>query len=534
MPQELKIRPSSLQRVVACLGSLKAEAPFPFTDSPAAARGRALHSAIALLFQAGEKAKAAILKNPAIKAEDMQDIQQAYQWGRELLPADPDVQILCEQELDLSFLNISNGHPDIVFVSPKYEGAVLTDWKFGKGAVEDPEKNAQLWAYAAGLLVKFKFLKTVEATIIQPGAWKKDDAVRSHVFDAESLRVLAKKIKAVAQDAKAENAPRAAGEEQCKWCKAKGTCPEYAAFAEGKAEIKQAALETALVTVQAGGVEIEPDEPIQMPVVVINAQTLALVQEKKALALSMRVVDKATADAAGLMSKDMRALSSLIEKGRKQITDSIYKFFKKAVAAAEPALTSLKEGDDFLQAQTNAWMKSELEKAEAARREQEKLRIEAEKKETKARRAEAKRAAEAEAANRAALEAQQRAEQAKGKAAKEKAQREAAELALKASEAENKRLIEEEKRNKAERDAATAQAAAEAVKEPEKVAGFRTQDVAKATIPDFSLVPKALMEVVLLPNQKVIDQMVKTGALNEAKHGAWLKIVRTQEQVRSR
>ena len=52
----LTISPSKLERAVLCPGSVRATAGLPWVDSTHARRGRALHDAMALLFQAGDKA----------------------------------------------------------------------------------------------------------------------------------------------------------------------------------------------------------------------------------------------------------------------------------------------------------------------------------------------------------------------------------------------------------------------------------------------------------------------------------------------
>ncbi len=131
MAKQLIPRPSGLERADLCPGSVAKEAPFPWTDSPAAARGRKMHEAMALLFQVGEGAFDTLAKNPEITEAEMKTIRECYQIGLDLTPDDPGRLVRVEQALELGFLGLSGGKPDLFYISPKYNAAVLIDWKFG-------------------------------------------------------------------------------------------------------------------------------------------------------------------------------------------------------------------------------------------------------------------------------------------------------------------------------------------------------------------------------------------------------------------
>jgi hypothetical protein len=538
----LTISPSKLERAVLCPGSPRMTKDIPWKDSPAASRGRALHDAMALLFQTrGQgwaKVRESIPGNPACKPEDIKQVEAAWEWGRELLPADAGTLTVIEQPLKIDWMGLAGGKPDAIFISPKFKQAVLIDWKFGSGKVEDPESNWQMRAYSAGVLSTYPEyeLQAIEAAIIQPASFQRDDSVRSHVFTKDALRGMAEEIKRAVAAAKVPDAPLIAGPQQCRFCDAKTACPAYAAYAAGKAEAKEQQQQLALASVTTDGtpVTVEPPEPLSFPVVVINAETVALAEDRKAQALSTKVVSADTAESAGRLSKDIRALANLIDKNREQVKRPFLELGRQIDAEAKRAMTPLAEAAAHLDAQVQAWVRTQEEAARKVREEEARKQREAEEAAARARAEEQRKADEAAAAARAAQEAAARAEQAKTKAAREKAQREAEEQAAKAAAAQRAADEEAAKRRHAEQQAQMAEVASAATEGPAKVAGYRQVTQVSWEIPDLEAVPKELLGVVLMPNAKVIDQMVKTGALTEAKHGAWLKITRETGVARSR
>lgn len=534
--KNLNISPSKLERVVLCPGSARMTADLPRKDSDAAKRGRALHDAMALLFQAGAAAALPTIRknietNPLCKPGDFDQVKFAYECGMELMPADPDTQVVIEKPLSIAWMGLSGGKPDLLLISPKFKQAVLVDWKFGVGSVEDPATNWQMRAYGAGTISTFPTygLEAIEPAIIQPGAFKKDDSVRSHVWKKDELRTFAAEIQGHVAAANKPDAPLVAGPVQCRWCDAKDTCPAYKAYADAKAKAKEDNLQMELNGISTVGTPIivEPEEQLTFPVVVINAETIGMAEERKKLALEMRVVDQLTANAAGALSKDIRSLANLIDKQRETVKKPFLELGRRIDSEAKKAMTPLAEAAAHLDGLVAGYLQKIREEQARAKAEEERRQREAAEAARKAQEEAAKKAAEAE-------EAERRAGELKTKAAREKAEAAAAKARQEAEEAERARQAEEAKRLQAEADRRAAEAAAQAPAEAPKVQGFRGTKVTTWEIPDFSKIPPELLATVLIPNAKVIDTMIKTGVLTAEKHGAWIQITVSDGLARSR
>lgn len=398
--------------------------------------------------------------------------------------------------------------------------------------------NWQMRAYGAGSISTYKEfnLGAIEAAIIQPGAFKKDDSVRSHVWKKDELRTIAAEIQGHVAAAKNPDAPLIAGPTQCRFCDAKDTCPAFKDFSAAKAQAKADNLQMELngISVIGTPVVVDTEEPLNFPVVVINAETIGLAEEQKKLALEMRVTDQLTANAAGALSKDIRALSKLIDTQRETVKKPFLELGRRIDAEAKKAMTPLNEAAAHLDTLVEGYLQRIREEAARARAEEERKQREAAEAERKAAEEAAKKAREAEEARIRAAEAERKAGELKTKAAREKAEAAAAQARKEAEEAERARQIEETKRLQAEADRKAAAEAVAAPVEPVKVQGFRNTKVTTWEIPDFTKIPPELLATVLIPNEKVIDSMIKTGVLSKEKHGAWIQITVSDGLARSR
>lgn len=547
-PITLKVRPSKLELTRACPGSVATQAPYPWEDSAAANRGRALHDCMALLFQTGEKAWDAINANPAIADEDKKKLPKVYEVGLSQMPDDPDVITLVEKPLQLEFLGMDGGKPDLVFVSKKYKGAVIIDWKFGSRPVEDPDQNAQMQAYGIGILALYPELENIEGIIIQPWNENPDEWYRSHTWPKAELRKIAEEDKKLAILAKSPDAPINAGP-HCDhgFCSARkagktkdgkplAQCQAYADWKAGKVaeKVEAKAQATAQLTTLGAAVEVRPDEPLAVPVIVVNAETVALAKEKLALAKTIRVTNAATAEVAGKLSKEIRGISSLIKNNRLAITKPIDAWKKKVMDSEKEATVPLDEGADYLDGQADQWVKAEAERVRKAKQAEEDAKRKAEQAALDAQRAEQAKIREAQEAQQRALDAEKAALEAKGKKAKEAAQKLADEAKAQAEAAAAAAKAEEEKRLMAERDARVATAAAEAIPTAAAVPGYRAAIQITSTIPDITKVPKQWQSAVLIVDQKALDALVKQGKLNEQNSAPWLVIKREDVAKRSR
>lgn len=107
----------------------------------------------------------------------------------------------------------------------------IVDLKYGKGVKVSPENNSQAMLYALGAYAFAEGLfdiKHIDITIVQP----RIDHIETWRVSVEDLLKFGNEVRVKAEEALSENAPRIPGETQCRWCKAKATCPELKKMAD--------------------------------------------------------------------------------------------------------------------------------------------------------------------------------------------------------------------------------------------------------------------------------------------------------------
>ncbi len=101
----------------------------------------------------------------------------------------------------------------------------IFDYKYGKGVDVDAKKNTQMLLYAIGYLDTFpkEVKKVVYITlhIIQP----RRGGMKKWTISRGALNKYKVELKKRADDAQKKNAPRIAGDTQCRFCKASDNCP---------------------------------------------------------------------------------------------------------------------------------------------------------------------------------------------------------------------------------------------------------------------------------------------------------------------
>lgn len=130
------------------------------------------------------------------------------------------------------------------FVGIVGDALEVVDYKHGKGvAVEVPE-NKQLMYYALGAYISIPqemlpHIRRVRITVIQPRAYHAAGPIRSWELSTLDLLDYAMDLFAMAEVALAPGAPLSTGD-HCRWCAAKGVCPEATnrAVAIAKGEFK--------------------------------------------------------------------------------------------------------------------------------------------------------------------------------------------------------------------------------------------------------------------------------------------------------
>lgn len=116
------------------------------------------------------------------------------------------------------------------FVSISGDVLEVVDLKYGKGVPVEVDSNKQLLYYALGAYVSvpqdiLSRVKWVRMTIVQPRAFHKDGPIRSWEVPVARLLDFVMDLFEMAEEALKPGAPLAIGD-HCRWCDARGVCPE--------------------------------------------------------------------------------------------------------------------------------------------------------------------------------------------------------------------------------------------------------------------------------------------------------------------
>jgi hypothetical protein len=223
---------SNLSRRELCPGSAAAESVFPESkDSEASSEGTLLH-----LIDAGEESNTPlsgeqrevliaasrgdeeIFRSVCASAEISED--EPYEEGRE-----------AEMWFNRGLKRLFPGHCDRWRLYPRLQLLVIIDKKFGRLEVTDADANMQLRAYAVAGAKKWR-AQDVYVAINQPRL-KFGERISIGHYTAEQLTAAAQHITQIWDGAHntdgspRQDVPRVAGEEQCRYCRAKIHCDAY-------------------------------------------------------------------------------------------------------------------------------------------------------------------------------------------------------------------------------------------------------------------------------------------------------------------
>ncbi len=183
--------------------------------------------------------EAPLLKGDTVFTVDDDMIREVTKYTGTItaLASELDGVLLVEQRLNYStYLGVPEddgwGTGDAVIVL--VDELVVADLKYGRGEIVDVNDNEQLMLYALGALQSFEDygdFKTVRLQVHQPRA----NGMSEVVYTVEELLAFAAKAKAAALSVQLalktpfgegwNEAFLNPGEDQCRWCKARATCP---------------------------------------------------------------------------------------------------------------------------------------------------------------------------------------------------------------------------------------------------------------------------------------------------------------------
>jgi hypothetical protein len=223
-----ELSPSGWSRWSACPGSREAEAGKPDQTSVYAQWGTDAHAVV--------EAELNGRKHDCDDDEMLAAVRVCLDYHDEM-PGDWERWV--EVKLDLSdWIPFGSGTADLVVYDHTDKVLHVIDWKFGKGVRVEASDNGQALLYALGAVREFGYLgeiRGVRVHIVQPRldhvvTWPPIEFPPMSLAELDEFGEIAKEAAAAAYE---PGAPRAPGETQCRFCKAKGDCAEYAALVMG-------------------------------------------------------------------------------------------------------------------------------------------------------------------------------------------------------------------------------------------------------------------------------------------------------------
>lgn len=217
------LAPSSAARWVQCPGSVVGQlaSPLPDDDPEASEEGTAAHELGATILRG----------DPVPHTDDAEMFESAAMYGNTILKLVSQqvehVELHIEERVTCPTIHEHNyGTPDAWMFNRATMTLDVFDFKYGHGYVEVFE-NWQLMNYAVGILLQLG-IKTTPMTInlhiIQPRSYHRDGPHRIWSLRLADLYEYEARLRAAAHAAMADNPPFVTGPE-CKYCRARNTCP---------------------------------------------------------------------------------------------------------------------------------------------------------------------------------------------------------------------------------------------------------------------------------------------------------------------
>lgn len=232
-----KLSPSGAHRWMACPGSVVLEASFPDKGSVYADEGTAAHTLAAYCLQDGTEAKDYLgetihvgerkfVVDPAMAGH----VADYVKLVRDLSAGK---QLLVERKVPIGHLTGetgATGTSDAVIIDAAAGNLIVADLKYGMGVKVDAIGNHQLQMYALGAYEAYSLLadfQTVSMYIHMPRLNHVSEyhiTVPELLEFAERVRDAARQVE-LALSLDGVDAMLNPGEKQCRFCKAKATCP---------------------------------------------------------------------------------------------------------------------------------------------------------------------------------------------------------------------------------------------------------------------------------------------------------------------
>lgn len=210
--------PSNLLRRLLCPGSARMESGLPEDDSIDAQLGRLFHR-----YWANPNYERAFLtqdQRDLLELTDRLMLDVLIKLGFEIEHV-----LHVEQTFSMRSARLT-GTPDRVYVWPKRETALVADLKSGFAQIERAELNLQLRGYAVIVADNFD-LTDIYVTLLQPRMFFIADRISLAHYTSDDIEKSRGQIERIIEASEEKNAPLHAGEEQCRYCRAKLICPAF-------------------------------------------------------------------------------------------------------------------------------------------------------------------------------------------------------------------------------------------------------------------------------------------------------------------
>jgi hypothetical protein len=259
MAEHSVLSPSSAHRWMRCPGSINLEAKVPDVTSSYAAEGSAAHELAAKCLTLNADAKAVIGEVITIDGMDFEitpdmagHVNDYCKLVREYVM---DGQLLVERRVDFSsYVGVANSSGTSDAIILRGSTLVVIDLKYGMGVRVDAERNEQMMLYALGAVNDYGMLGDFDNVVMVVHQPRLNHVSEFHISIADLLD-FAEDACLAAVEALEHEAPRLEpGEKQCRFCRAKATCPALAD------EIKSATGAVATVADFADLAQLEPDD----------------------------------------------------------------------------------------------------------------------------------------------------------------------------------------------------------------------------------------------------------------------------------
>lgn len=260
MTLHAKLSASGAHRWMACPGSIAAEDGLPDRSSSFADEGTEAHRIMELALTDG------VLCESLTDNEEMAAAVQMYVDYVNTIENSIKHKVAVkyiERRVDFSeWVQGGFGTADTIIISE--DTIHVIDLKYGKGVQVYAENNPQAQLYALGAYSELGFMvqaKTIRISIVQPRL----DHISEWEISLTDLLKFGEKVRQAAEETQNPKAKRVPGEKQCRFCKAKATCP--------------ALLKLTTDTLMADFEQLEEMKPVNK----LNDEQLRLVLENKTL-----------------------------------------------------------------------------------------------------------------------------------------------------------------------------------------------------------------------------------------------------------